>query len=318
MKTIVIYCVLLILVSTANGQGLYVKAYGNPADSPVIFLHGGPGFNSAGFEATTAQRLADTGFYVVVYDRRGEGRSQHLQSSYNFQQSFADLNQLFQTYQLRKAILVGHSFGGVLATYFADEFPEKVQSVILAAAPVSMQESFKTIIDASKIIYQSKNDSVNLAYLSQLEEMDKSSLAYSSYCLMHAMQNGFYSPKNLTEEAKQLYNILLADPEIASHATQMTYQAPQGFWKSEAYTCIDLTDKINAIISKAIKVYGIYGKEDGLYSANQISALQNLIGSENVLYLDNCSHNVFIDQQAQFLSAINHWMSNQPIEDFGF
>ena len=32
-----------------------------------------------------------------------------------------------------------------------------------------------------------------------------------------------------------------------------------------------------------------------------------LIGEENLLYFDNCSHNVFIDQQSAFLNALTKW-----------
>jgi hypothetical protein len=31
---------------------------------------GGPGYNCGGFEVSTAQELANNGFYVIVYDRR--------------------------------------------------------------------------------------------------------------------------------------------------------------------------------------------------------------------------------------------------------
>ena len=56
-----------------------------------------------------------------------------------------------------------------------------------------------------------------------------------------------------------------------------------------------------------IKIYGLYGKEDGLYAAYQIESLAKIIGEENLLYFDNCSHNVFIDQQSAFLNALTKW-----------
>ena len=88
----------------------------------------------------------------------------------------------------------------------------------------------------------------------------------------------------------------------------MSYQAPKGFWKNEKYTGMNITQHIEAIQRKGIKVYGLYGKEDGLYSLQQIAGLQHQIGRSNLKYLDDCSHNVFIDQQAIFLETVKTWI----------
>lgn len=307
MKALITSFFILLATMFANGQSIYTKTFGNSKSKPVIFLHGGPGYNSANFEATTAQKLADEGFYVIVYDRRGEGRSEAANAQFTFQETFDDLNAIYQKYGLKKSMLIGHSFGGVVATLFAEKHPEKIQSIILVGAPVSLQETFTTIIAKSKEIYQAKNDKVNLNYIAMLENMDRGSIEYSSYSFMHAMQNGFYAPKNPTEEAKAIYAKLKTDTLITKHASQMSYQAPQGFWKNEKYTTLDLTANLKNLKAKNIKVRGLYGKDDGLYAVSQVKALQSEIGESNVKYLDNCSHNVFIDQQSQFKEAIKTW-----------
>jgi len=307
MKTIITSTILLLVTMFANGQSIYTKTFGSRKDKPIIFLHGGPGYNCANFEATTAQQLADIGFYVIVYDRRGEGRSKDLNAQFTFKETFDDLNTIYQKYGLTKSTLIGHSFGGVVATLFAEKYPEKIQSIILVGAPVSLQETFKTIISTSKTIYQTKNDSINLNYISMLENMDKSSIEYSSYSFMHAMKNGFYSPKNPTEEAKIIYSKFKTDTLLTKYASKMTYQAPQGFWKNEKYTTIDLTSNLKNLQAKNIKICGLYGKDDGLYSADQVKELQNILGENNVKYFDNCSHNVFVDQQSQFIDAVETW-----------
>ncbi len=307
MKTIITLAIFIVATMVANGENIYTKTFGNPKDKAIIYLHGGPGYNCANFEATTAQRLANKGFFVVVYDRRGEGRSKDPNAKYTFKETFDDLNTIYQKYGLTKSTLIGHSFGGVVATLFAENFPDKIQSIILVGAPVSLQETFKTIITTSKIIYQTKNDSNNLKYLNMIENMDKNSIEYSSYSFMHAMQNGFYTPKNLTEEAKTIYSKFKSDTILTKYATQMNYQAPQGFWKNEKYTAINLTANLKKLKENRINIYGLYGKDDGLYSADQVKDLKNILGENKVKYIDNCSHNVFIDQQSQFIDEIEQW-----------
>lgn len=303
MKAVITSLIFMVAISV-SGQSLYTKSFGDKNNEALIFLHGGPGYNCANFEATTAQKLADEGFYVIVYDRRGEGRSIDNKAKFTFQQTFEDLNSVYKKYDLKTATLIGHSFGGVVATLYAEKYPNRINSMLLVGAPVSLQETFKTIIESSKIIYQEKKDSVNLKYLTMLEHMDTNSIQYSSYCFMHAMQNGFYSPESPTPEAKNLYSLFKTDTILTKYAAQMTYMAPQGFMDNEKYTSVNLTPVLQKLVSNKINIYGFYGKDDGLYSNSQVLDLQKIIGEQNLYYFENCSHNVFIDQQTEFINAL--------------
>jgi proline iminopeptidase len=307
MRFILLFTLILFHSISLFSQGIYSKAFGNKSNPVIVFLHGGPGYNASVFEATMAQRLANEGFYVIVYDRRGEGRSADKNAQYNYTETIADLNALLTQYGIKKAHFIGHSFGGVVATFFAEKHPEKVNSIILAGAPINLQESFETIINSSKKIYENKKDSLNLRYVGMLEKMDKTSLEYSSYCFAHAMQNGLYSTKTPTEEAKKIYGTFQTDTLIKEYGRLMGYQAPQGFWKNEKYTSLDLTDAIKKLVAQKIKIYGVYGKEDGLYAPEQVQKLQTIVGTSNLKYYENCSHNVFIDQQTEFIKQLKLW-----------
>lgn len=310
MRTILFVTLFALSTLFVNSQNIYTKAFGKQRDRAIIFLHGGPGYNSATFEATTAQQLANHGFYVIVYDRRGEGRNKDA-AQFTFQETFDDLNYIYQKYSLSKSILIGHSFGGVIATLFAEKYPEKINSLILVSTPISFQETLKTIIQKSKNIYQAKKDSLNLNYISMLEKMDKTSLPYCSYCLIHAMQNGFYYPKDATAEAKSIYEKFKTDSTLVKYSTMSSSNAVKGFWAHEKYTTIDITASIKNLKEKNINIYGLYGKDDGLFSIDQFKKLQDLLGENNVAYIDNCSHNVFIDQQSLFINKVQSWIKSK-------
>ena len=291
-------------------QDIYSKSFGKNTDPAIIFLHGGPGYNSANFEVTTAHRLSTEGFFVIVYDRRGEGRSPDYHAAYTFKESFDDLKDLYKNYGIKTAHLIGHSFGGLLGTLFTEKNPKMVESLILVGSPIKFSESFETIIRESRSIYEAKNDTSSLRYLGKLEKMDPSSLSYSSYCFMNAMRNGFYSPDETSEEAKVLYDLFKTDEILKKNAAKMGYKAPEGFHKNEAYTSMDISTNLKKLHSKDIKVYGLYGKNDGLFSANQVTALGEIIGKEHLKYFEHCSHNVFIDQQTVFIQTLKDWLHN--------
>lgn len=309
MKKTFILFTLLAVTFIANSQEVYTKTFGNSKSIPIIFLHGGPGYNAVSFEATTAQKLADSGFYVIIYDRRGEGRSEDKNAKFTFQETFDDLNAIYKKFNLKKATLIGHSFGGIIATLYAEKYSENINSVILVSAPLSLQETFKTIIKSAKIIYETKQDNINLNYLNILENMDTSSIEYSSYCFTHAMQNGFYATKNPNDLAKNIYASFKTDTLLSKYASKMDYIAPQGFWKNEKYTSINLSENLKNLKSKKLKIYGLFGKDDGLYSMEQIEKTESIIGSTNTKYLENCSHNVFIDQQKIFIDTLKKWIT---------
>lgn len=305
-KTLTIFA-FIISTLLVNAQTIYLKALGNPNDKPLIYLHGGPGYNSVGFESTTAQKLSENGFYVIIYDRRGEGRSPDKNAKFTFNETFDDINLIYDKLNLTSATLIGHSFGGVIATLYAEKYPNKTKSIILVSAPLSMQETLSTILKSSKSIYTSNKDSVNLNYINMLEKMDKSAIEYSSYCFSHAMQNGFYYPKKPTKEALNIYKKFKTDTLLRKYSSEMTYEAPRGFWQREKYTTLDLNENLKQVLKNNTPVFGLYGKDDGLFSDTQITNIENLIGEDNFKYMSNCSHNLFIDQQTKFINALKEW-----------
>jgi proline iminopeptidase len=296
MKKIIVLFSIILATIEVSSQTIYSKSFGDSSNEPLIYLHGGPGYNSIGFEISTAKILAESGFYVIVYDRRGEGRSPDKNTKFTFQETYEDLDAIYKKYNLENATLIGHSFGGVIGTLYAEKYPEKIQSLVLVAAPLSIQETLSTIIKTSKSIYEKKKDSTNLKYIGMLEKIDKNSLEYSSYSFGHAMQNGFYTPKKTSEEALAIYSKLKTNPSFVTNGAKMTYEAPKGFWKNENYTSIDLTQPLKNVLKNKTQVFGLYGTEDGLYSEKQIMKLKKIIPKNNFKYMDNCSHNVFIDQ----------------------
>jgi proline iminopeptidase len=305
-KTLTVF-VFIVSTLVVNAQTIYSKAFGNPNDKPLIYLHGGPGYNSVGFESTTAQQLSENGFYVISYDRRGEGRSPDKNAKFTFDETFDDINLIYDKFNLTSATLIGHSFGGVIATLYAEKHPNKTNAIILVSAPLSMQETLSTILKSSKSIYINNKDSVNLNYINMLEKMDKSSIEYSSYCFSHAMQNGFYYPKEPTKSAINIYKKFKTDTLLIKYSSEMTYEAPRGFWENEKYTTLDLNKNLKRVLMNSTPVFGLYGKGDGLFSETQIKNIENLIGEDNLNYLSNCSHNLFIDQQTKFINALKEW-----------
>ncbi|MDR2238235.1 MAG: alpha/beta hydrolase [Chryseobacterium sp.] len=284
-----------------NAQDMYSKAYGNQKNPAVIFIHGGPSGNATLFEGTTAQKLADKGFYVIVYDRRGEGRSKDSSATMTFQESFNDLNRIYQIYHLKKAIVLAHSFGGIIGTLFTEQYPEKVSTLLLAGALFTQQETYDHILQQGKMFF--KNDVPQMKKISQIESLDKNSADYRKRCYDLAGEMNFFNMPSPTTESQSLRKTYEAGEFYASNFRNQ--ESPVKFYKNEPLNNLDNTSVLKAIKKRGIPVYAIYGKNDGIFSEKQLNTMKNIVGKDHFKIIDNCSHYLFVDQQHEFLNFIS-------------
>ena len=100
IRLLIIYINLFVCLGFYKSQNLYSKDYGNKKNPAIIFIHGVPRGNSTLFESTTAENLSKLGFYVIVYDRRGEGRSIDKFAKFTFKESNEDLLYILKKYKI--------------------------------------------------------------------------------------------------------------------------------------------------------------------------------------------------------------------------
>ena len=288
----------------AKGQNLYIKTYGNEKNKTIIFIHGGPSGNATLFEGTTAQKLADQGFYVIAYDRRGEGRSADPNAKFTYEEAFQDLNSIYAKYHLKKAVIMGHSFGGLVATLYTNKYPKNVSALVLAGALFSQQETYDHILNTLKKKYS--NDSEQLKKISIVENLNKNSAEYRKGCYDLAGENGFFKMPNPTAESKKLYSDYEAGEFYKTNIRNKN--APLLFYQNEKQNNIDTRAILKKIKSAGVPIYGIYGKDDGIFSSAQINSLKAITGENHFTFLNNCSHYLFVDQQAAFISKLKNWL----------
>jgi proline iminopeptidase len=290
----------------ASGQNLYIKTYGNKKEKAIIFIHGGPSGNSTLFEGTTAQKLADLGFYVIIYDRRGEGRSADPQAKITYAEAFEDLNAIYKKYHLKKATLLAHSFGGLVATLYTEKYPQNVSNLIMVGALFSQQETYDHILNSVTKIAAAKKDTTQLAKIKAIEKLSKNSAEYRKACFDLASENNYFKMPYPTEASKKLYSDYEASDFFKTNIRNKN--APMLFYKNEKQNNIDSRPALNKIKKNGIPIYAIYGKEDGVFSSAQINSIKSIAGQNHFALLDNCSHYLFVDQQNEFLQNITKWL----------
>ena len=107
---------------------LYYEDHGS--GKPIVLIHGYP-LNGASWEKQLTPLLA-AGHRVVMYDRRGFGKSSQPTSGYNFDTFTEDLHKIIVQLELKEFTLAGFSMGcGEVARYFGKYGSKGVSKAIL-------------------------------------------------------------------------------------------------------------------------------------------------------------------------------------------
>lgn len=127
---------------TIEGQPLRM-AYMDvaPAAAPngktVVLLHG-KSF-SGDYWSHTIATLTGQGYRVIAPDQIGFGKSSKPDIRYHFDILARNTRMLLDSLGVTQAAIVGHSFGGMLAVYFARDYPETTQ-VLALENPIGLED----------------------------------------------------------------------------------------------------------------------------------------------------------------------------------
>ena len=118
----------------ANGVRHHVQRLGDRKGPTVVFVHGLVMDNLSSFYFTLAKPVGAAGNDDNLYDLRGHGMSERPARGYRVDDFVADLGALLDELHVERAILVGNSFGGVVALAFAAAHPERTSALALIDA----------------------------------------------------------------------------------------------------------------------------------------------------------------------------------------
>ena len=111
-----------------NGIKLSYRIYGT--GFPVIFIHG-----YGAKKETWRPQVVDISkrFQVITFDLRGTGESDRPNIPYTMKMMAEDVCELAEFLNIKKAHIIGRSFGGMIAQNVALLYPEKVEKLVLIA-----------------------------------------------------------------------------------------------------------------------------------------------------------------------------------------
>jgi pimeloyl-ACP methyl ester carboxylesterase len=130
-------------VEVSDGGCLHVVERGE--GRPVVFLHGVT-LSAVAWHYQFVDLAAR--FRVIAVDHRGHGRSQAGTDGHTIKRLGDDIAELLAALDLRDAILVGHSMGGMAILQFALDHPELVEERVAGSVLVATLASTEGSVPA--------------------------------------------------------------------------------------------------------------------------------------------------------------------------
>jgi len=254
----------------------------------LVFIHGW--LLSRRYWTLVTQQLTDD-YQCLTYDLRGFGESQLPSainevvplSSYSLASYAKDLENLLEQLNLANVWLVGHSLGGSIAIWGAEQIPDRVKGVICvnAGGGIYLKEEFERFRQAGQQLVK-----LRPKWLAQIPFLE---LAFS--------RSGAARSLSRQWARQRLIDFVTAHPEAALGSLL------------ESTTEVEV-HRLPQIVAKLEQpVYFITGTQDSIMEpqyVKHLASFHSLFGEcgDNVFEIPNCGHLAMVEQPEQVSQLI--------------
>jgi proline iminopeptidase len=251
-------------------------------ERPTAFLlHGGPGGDHSGFKpafSPLAERMQ-----VIYVDHRGQGRSARgPKESYTLDNNVEDLEALRQHLGLGKVVVIGVSYGGMVALAYASRYPESVSHLIA----VVTSPSHRFLERAQQIVAERGTDEqramADILWAGAFEDEEQLKQYY-------AVMGPLYSLKHDPEKARE-------SRERGIRSIDAINQGFGGFLRT-----YDVSDDLHKITAPTLV---IGGRHDWICPPEFSEEIARLIPHADLRIFENSAHSVAADEHDALLDVI--------------
>lgn len=153
----------------SDGQEIYCREYNSGTSIALLLVHGGPGDGSVSFGRLIEELQKN--FRVIEVDQRGCGRSAWEQAEkISLRRILEDYEEIRRYYGIQRWFLLGHSFGGYLALFYAALYPRPVSGLILENPAIDLTDSIRCILRNYVSFFENWGDEAEVKRLKEMQE----------------------------------------------------------------------------------------------------------------------------------------------------
>ena len=150
---------------------LYYEDRGVKTQVPLIFLHGVLGSSEIWKPQVSYFKNQRR---IIILDLRGHGQSDKPRGKYSITQFSDDLHALMKNLDVEKAIIIGHSLGGMVALRFTLDYQDMVDKLVLIDSTAKPASSFgrRLLLSLSKSLMDISYRSFLKIYVSRYSDLE--------------------------------------------------------------------------------------------------------------------------------------------------
>jgi proline iminopeptidase len=287
------------------GVDLFVREEGD--GTPLVLIPGGPGNTQQSFHPFFGQ--ASDFARVIYYDPRGTGDSDWTPGpdGYSAEQAVEDLDGLRAALGIDRWVVLGWSFGGLLAQRYALRYPRRVAGLVLVSTSVPMDADvgdsdgrrYMSPVEQETIraLYRDGVRTIVPVHSEELDLAETRRLVYRAYLNGEWKRQFFFRPS--FERMAQV-----ARWEWVHDRDYTTRVASSGFAR-------DLTGAFRDWTTPTLIVEGEWDPEWGPAKPR---VLREQFPHAEVVVLHGASHHAFAERPVRFFGLLERFISGVEAE----
>ena len=270
-------------VESADGVKIayYVAGELREGETPLIVISGGPGSDHRYMRVGGAfERLAKDRA-VVMFDQRGTSRSGPASDAPQISDWAEDVEAIRRALGAPQADLLGHSFGGLVAMAYVEQFPDAVRSVVfMGSTAPALSQNKQLLADV---------------FPDRIGEWTE-------------VRQGL-SPRFSATEISVFFSMEFVDPAVLpvyeEAVADYVYNIEVNNRLREELQAADYTNVLEAFEGPALVVHGRY---DAVLAPSVAWALHELISGSEITFIERAGHLAFVEQPEAFASTVGGFL----------
>jgi proline iminopeptidase len=276
------------------GTRIYFKTMGRGV--PLLLLHGGPGADHSDF--LPALKPLARRHQLVLIDERGSGRSERLRdpTGYTLAWMVKDIERVRKHLQLEQWVVLGHSFGGILAQAYAVQYPKRLLGLVLAGTGSSAR-----CIDAD---FRNLRKRLSAALRSRLASCERTGIFQA---------NGAYTKRYAAASAKAIapYMYARTPPRRCKNPPPLGMEVLREMWVRRSDFHIDGNlrgfDFTKALARVRVPSLVVIGDRD-LVSTATADLTRASLPRATLVVMAKAAHMMFIDEPGRFNRLLQEFL----------
>jgi proline iminopeptidase len=278
-----------------EGFSLHYRTVGSGV--PVLLLSGGPGFE-VDYMSGIAQELGSS-YKCILLEQRGTGRSRPpnpTPAQMTVKLFVEDIEAVRASLNVDRLMILGHSWGGMLAMAYAAAHPDRVKSLILVDSG-GMDLRFGAIFNGNL---------TSRASMSERRELEKAEAAIEHASDANALNAASVAYSRLRTPF-YFYDRTLADKLLATLSGDSNQQQVFLLMRDDLVNNYHVQTAMKSLFLSALI---IQGRQDPMPETVAIE-IHEAIRNSQLVFIDQCGHFPWIEQPKALYGAVRTFFEQQ-------